>query len=362
MGETKKAIPFCCVIAEVGVNHDGSVAKAHKLIEEGAKAGADVIKFQTFVAKDIATKHAAKAQYQLETSGSKESQLEMLENLMLSKTDYQELVEHCYDLQVDFLSTPFDFESLDFLVNLGVNKIKIGSGDMNNAPLLLAVAQTNLPIILSTGMSTLGEIEEALGVLAFGCSRSGHKPSKKGFFEAWQDPSARSALENRVTLLHCTSQYPAPIADVNLRVMESLRNAFGLEIGYSDHTAGISISIAAAALGASVIEKHITLDSSLPGPDHAASLEPTEFKNMVEGIRETCVALGSSNKTITASEINTREVARKSLVAATEIEKGAVISADKIGVKRPAKGRDPIDYWEVLGTTASNKFAKDELL
>ena len=355
-------LPLCSIIAEVGVNHDGSLDKALNLIEAAANAGADVVKFQTFIPENIATKSAPKAKYQLQNSSPTETQLEMLKALTLSADEYKELLKHCDHLNIDFLSTPFDLESLHFLCELGVKKIKIGSGDLNNAPLLLAVARTQLPVILSTGMSTLSDIEEAVSVMAFGYSRANEKPSKTGFFEAWQDEATRSQLRTQVTLLHCTSQYPAPIDEVNLRAMATLENAFGLEIGYSDHTNGISVPIAAATLGASVIEKHITLDKASAGPDHAASLEPTEFKNMVDGIREACLALGSCKKTVSLSEISTREVARKSLVANIEIEKGDIISADKIGVKRPANGRPPIDYWEVLGTKASKKIMKDELL
>ena len=286
----------------------------------------------------------------------------MLKALTLSADEYKELLKHCDHLNIDFLSTPFDLESLHFLCELGVKKIKIGSGDLNNAPLLLAVARTQLPVILSTGMSTLSDIEEAVSVLAFGYSRANEKPSKDGFFEAWQDEAARSQLRTQVTLLHCTSQYPAPFDEVNLKAMATLENAFGLEIGYSDHTNGISIPIAAAALGASVFEKHITLDKTSAGPDHAASLEPTEFKDMVDGIREACLALGSSKKPFRYLRYLQGKLQEKSLVASVEIEKGDIISADKIGVKRPANGRPPIDYWEVLGTKASKKIMKDDFL
>ena len=344
------------------MNHDGSLDKALNLIEAAANAGADVVKFQTFIPENIATKSAPKAKYQLQNSSPTETQLEMLKALTLSADEYKELLKHCDHLNIDFLSTPFDLESLHFLCELGVKKIKIGSGDLNNAPLLLAAARTQLPVILSTGMSTLSDIEEAVSVLAFGYCRVDEKPSKDGFFEAWQDEAARSQVRTQVTLLHCTSQYPAPFDEVNLKAMATLKHTFGLDTGYSDHTNGISIAIAAAALGASVLEKHITLDKTSAGPDHAASLEPAEFKDMVNGIRQACLALGSSEKTVTLSELSTREVARKSLVASVEIEKGDTITADKIGFKRPAMGRPPIDYWEVLGTKASKKITKDDFL
>lgn len=352
------------IIAEAGVNHNGSLKLALELVDIAAQAGADVVKFQTFSAQSLVTKSARKADYQNANTSEADSQYDMLKALELSHEDFQAIHAHCGKRKIEFLSTPFDLKSISYLTGtLGQTQLKISSGDLTNAPLLLAAARSAQRIILSTGMSNLDEIEQALMVLAFGLSQTADAmPGLAAFRKAYDSDAGQKALKQAVALLHCTTEYPAPLADINLRAMHTLRERFGLRIGYSDHSMGITVSIAAAAYGAEIIEKHFTLDRNLPGPDHKASLEPEELKQMVRAIREVEQSLGSTEKTPVASERKNMSVARKSLVAELAIRKGEIFTVANLGVKRPGTGISPWHYWEWLGRTAARDYAPDELI
>ena len=346
------------LIAEAGVNHNGDLGRAFDLVDATADAGADLIKFQTFSAKAMVTKTAALAEYQKTQIGESKSQLEMLTELELDGPAHEALIQRCADRGIGFLSTPFDLVSLDLLVSgLGQTLLKIGSGELNNGPLLYAAAQTGCEIILSTGMADLGEIERALGLLALGYSPAPlPAPSRADMSEAWSNPELRASLMGKVTILHCVSNYPASAEATNLRAMQTIATATGLPVGYSDHTLGGTASIAAAALGASCIEKHLTLDKTLPGPDHAASSEPDEIKAIFSAIRDVEVMLGSPIKSCTPEERSTAKAARKRLVALTDISQGTVFSEDNLTTKRAASGRDPMSYWEALGKQAREDY------
>lgn len=349
------------VIAEAGVNHNGSLAMALRLIDVAADAGADAIKFQTFRADRLASRFAPKAQYQRETTDSGESQLEMLRKLELDESAHEILLNRCRDRGIEFMSTPFDNESLRFLVDkIGVQRLKIASGEITNGPLLLEAARRGKPVLLSSGMSTIEEIEDALGVLAFGLTTHVEEPSHHAFRQALVSPEGIRALRERVTVLHCVTEYPAPFLDVNLRAIQVIRDRFPVNVGYSDHTLGISIALAAVAVGASVLEKHFTLDKSLSGPDHRASLDPLELKALVKGVREIGVALGVAQKRPSPSELKNLAVARKSLVAACEIRAGERYSAQNLSAKRPGNGISPMRFWDVIGRPAIRDFAEDE--
>lgn len=351
------------VIAEAGVNHNGALSKALEMVEVAAQSGADAVKFQTFRAEQVVIGSAAKAAYQAVHTDAHETQLEMLQRLELDLEANRQLIAHANKWGIQFLSTPFDFESADMLVDaLGVRCIKIGSGEITNAPLLLHIAQHKPAIILSTGMSSLGEVEDALGVLAFGFLATGATPSVECFRRAYQSPEGQDWLREKVSLLHCTTEYPAPFSDVNLAAMETLSKAFGLPVGISDHTVGYSIAIAAVALGAAIVEKHFTLDRGLPGPDHRASLEPNELAAMITAIRQVESAIGSTRKLVTPSEESNREVARKSLVSLKTIRTGELFSAENLGIKRPGTGLSPHRYWELLGTASNHDYAADEVI
>ncbi|KQL46518.1 pseudaminic acid synthase [Brevibacillus choshinensis] len=351
------------IIAEAGVNHNGSLEMAIELVNVASAAGADAVKFQTFRAESLVSKTAEKAEYQKVNTGNSESQFEMLKRLELSHQAHQVLIQHCLSKQIQFLSTPFDKLSSDFLIKeLDVPVIKISSGDLTNAPLLLHVAQSGKPIVLSTGMSKLGEIETALSVLAFGYTRSSEPTSISEFDQAYFSEQGQEALKKNVTLLHCTTEYPTPFRDVNLKSMDTLKDAFHLRVGLSDHTSGISVAIAAVARGACLIEKHFTLDKELPGPDHKASLNPTELFEMVKSIREVESALGSVTKIPTSSERKNKEVAQKSLVAACDIREGEIYSAKNLTVKRPAGGISPMQFWSWLGKKATRSYQEDEMI
>lgn len=327
------------IIAEAGVNHNGSLELAKQLVASAAAAGADLVKFQSFITGKIISQQAPKAEYQKNTTGTDESQYEMVRKLELSRAEHEELIEECRRHGIGFFSTAFDSNSFDMLVELGLNQVKIPSGELTNLPLLRYVTRLGMPVILSTGMAGLGDIEAALDVI-----------EKAG--------TPRSLI----TLLHCTTEYPTPMEDVNLRAMLSLKSAFGVEVGYSDHTPGIEIPIAAVALGATVIEKHFTLDRSLPGPDHQASLEPQELKAMVDAIRNIERALGDGIKRPSASELKNKPIARKSLVASRPIRAGETFDADNLDTKRPGTGISPMRWDEVVGRTAPRDFATDELI
>ncbi len=325
------------IIAEAGVNHNGSIALAKQLIDVAANAHADAVKFQTFIAEEVISTDAPKAEYQKQTTDASESQLDMIRKLELSKEEHQELMDYAKHKNIMFLSTPFDEKSVNLLVELGVLLIKISSGEITNHPFLKHIAKKGLPIILSTGMSTLEEVAEAVLVI-------------------------KEAGCEDLTLLHCTSNYPARVEDCNLLAMKTMANAFGVPVGYSDHTPGIYVPLAAAAMGACVIEKHFTLDKSLPGPDHRASLEPDELEEMVRGIRLVEKARGSSVKAPVASELEVRDVARKSIVAKVDILAGAVITEDMLAFKRPGTGVAPKEINILVGKVAKHNLKKDELI
>lgn len=351
------------IIAEAGVNHNGNLTMAKKLIDVASAAGASAVKFQTFRAEKIVVAGATKAAYQKKNTPAKQSQLEMLKKLELDEHAHRILLAHCRLRKIQFLSTAFDLASLDLLVHkLKLPLLKIASGEITNGPYLLAVAQTGKPVIMSTGMSNLQEIEEALAILAFGYLGKMEKPGSKNFQAAYRSLQGRRILRKKVTLLHCTTQYPAPFAEVNLRAMETMKNKFNLPVGLSDHTEGIAAPIAAAALGAAVIEKHFTLNRNLPGPDHQASLEPAELAAMISGIRQVEKALGDGRKKIMPAERKNLTIARRSIVAARAIKCGDVFSGDNLTIKRPAIGMSPMKYWELIGKKAKKNYDRDDFV
>jgi N-acetylneuraminate synthase len=350
------------IIAEAGVNHSGSLETALALVDAAADAGADIVKFQTFNADSLAGRSARKADYQQRTTDASETQHAMLQRLELPQSAHHTLISHAKQRGIEFLSTPFDQQSLEFLLSLHLPRIKIGSGDLTNAPLLHSVARSGATLILSTGMATLGEVEEALGVLAHGYSGDTEVPGVAAFRAAWRNPAARRRLVQQVSLLHCTTEYPCPPGDVNLTAMAAMRSAFQLPVGYSDHTDGIEISLAAVALGAGIVEKHLTLDRNAKGPDHAASLEPAGFKRMVTAIRNIEGALGDGVKAPKDSEIKNIPVARKSIVAARPLKAGEILGPADITAKRPGSGRSPIEYWSLIGTAATRPYDADDQL
>ena len=328
------------IIAEAGVNHNGSIKTAEQLIETAAEAGADLVKFQTFSADRLVTGSASKADYQLETTSTSESQHEMIHKLELSREMHEELIAHCKKCGVGFFSTGFDPQSVDLLAELGLDRFKIPSGEITNLPYLRHIGQYGKPVILSTGMARLGEIEAALEVL-----------------------EASGTPRERVTVLHCNTEYPTPMADVNLKAMLAIRDALGVQVGYSDHTLGIEVPIAAVAMGATVIEKHFTLDRNLPGPDHRASLEPDELKAMVQAIRNIELALsGDGFKRPSPSESKNLEIVRKSLVALVPIKAGEPFTEANLGVKRPGSGISPMRWDDFIGRPANRDYQADELI
>ena len=324
------------IIAEAGVNHNGSKDLAFKMVKAAAESGADYIKFQTFRAEELVTVDCEAAGYQKKNMGAVR-QLEMLRSLQLSNEDFRELKNYCDKLGIGFLSTPFDDASIDFIASLKPDFMKVPSGEITNVPYLRKIAATHIPVIVSTGMSDLADIREALKV----------------FQEAGYD-------KKDIILLHCTTQYPTPMEDVNLKAMDTLRREVGCEAGYSDHTEGIEVSVAASAMGASVIEKHFTLDRSMDGPDHKASLEPIELRKLVESVRNVEIALGDGKKVVKDSEKANMTAARRSIVAARIIKRGEVINEEAIRCKRPAIGLSPV-YWDnVIGSVAERDFEVDE--
>ncbi len=351
------------IIAEAGVNHNGSIENALRLIDIAVEAGADAVKFQTFQASALVSKRAPKADYQNKTTDEKESQFEMLKKLELSEESHETLINYAKAKGIEFLSTPFDLQSLHLLTKtFNIKTIKIPSGEITNAPFLLEIAKCADKIILSTGMSNLAEIEMALGVIAFGLTMPNAIPSLKLFSYVFASVEGQASLKTRVILLHATTEYPAPYDEINLNAMDTMHLAFGLPVGYSDHTKGIHIPVAAVAKGACVIEKHFTLDRNLPGPDHKASLEPNELKLMVETIRDVERAMGNGIKIPTTSEQKNKEVARKSLVALESISVGEVYTENNLGCKRPGSGIAPVRYWDYLGKKANKEYAIDELI
>lgn len=325
------------IIAEAGVNHNGDIITAKKMVDVAQKAGVDYIKFQTFVPENLVSRYAEKAEYQKETTDATESQLDMLRKLSLSEAEFISLKEYCDEVGIGFISTPFDMESIDFLEKLDVDFWKIPSGEITNLPYLEKIARTGRKVILSTGMSDIQEIKVAVKVLA-----EGGTPE--------------------IVLLHCNTQYPTPFEDVNLSAMNTIAKATGKKVGYSDHTKGIEVPIAAVAMGASVIEKHFTLDKKMEGPDHKASLEPFELTQMVSAIRHIEEALGTGIKEPTASEKGNINIVRKSIVAACKISKGDILSEQNLTTKRPGNGISPMKWHEVIGKTAPRDFSEDELI
>ena len=325
------------IIAEAGVNHNGSIDLAKKLVDKAKEAGANCIKFQTFISDNLVSKNANKADCQKQQTDTEESQYEMLRNLELSFEDFTELNEYCKTNGIEFVSTAFDLDSVDFLNQLDMPFWKIPSGEITNLPYLIKIANTHKPIVMSTGMSTIEEIEDAIGVL-----------KNNGVSE--------------IILLHCTTEYPAPYNEVNLKAMETLKKRFNVNVGYSDHTKGIEIPIAAVAMGATVIEKHFTLDRNMKGPDHKSSLEPNELKAMVDAIRKVENAIGDGEKKPSKSEIKNIAIARKSIIAKVDIKKGDILTEDNITVKRPGNGINPMKWFEVIGKAAKRDFVEDELI
>jgi N-acetylneuraminate synthase len=349
------------VIAEAGVNHNGSLELAKQLVDVAVDAGADAVKFQTFKTDKLVTKFAKQATYQALNTGVFESQYEMLKKLELSFEDFKVLKNYCDANQIEFMTTAFDNESLSFIVEeLGVKRLKLPSGDITNGPLILQHAKYRLPLILSTGMSTLAEIEIALGVIAFGL-QGWRNPSLSAFEEAYFSKEGQQVLKQYVAILHCTSEYPAPFDEINLKCVQTLKHAFGLPSGYSDHTQGISIPVAAVAMGATIIEKHFTIDKMMAGPDHKASLDPVELQLMLKSIREVEEALGDGVKRPMSSEIGTRVVARKSLIACQSIKEGDSF-LDKISIKRSSGGLSPMAYWGMQRKIATHDYDEDDLI
>ncbi len=327
------------IIAEAGVNHNGSLELAKKMVEVASECGADAIKFQTFKAENIITKSAPKAEYQKNITDENQTQFDMLKKLELPYNDFVEIKKYCDKFNIKFISSPFDFESIDFLDSLNMDIFKIPSSEINNLPYLEKIGKLNKKVILSSGMANLGEIETALNILI----KSGTSKEK-------------------ITVLQCNTEYPTLFEDVNLLAMETIKKAFNVDIGYSDHTIGIEIPIAAVALGAKVIEKHFTLDKNMYGPDHKASLEPHELKAMILAIRNVEKALGSGIKEPSNSEIKNIKIARKSIVAKRDIKKGETFTLENITIKRPGTGISPMRWYEILGTQAQRDYKEDEMI
>lgn len=327
------------IIAEAGVNHNGSLEMACRLADEAKHAGADYVKFQTGIPENVISVRAEQAEYQKHNTGTSESQLDMVRKIMLRPDDFKPLKEYCDSIGIRFLSTPFDLDSIDILKPLEMDLWKIPSGEITNLPYLRKIASMGQPVVMSTGMSRLGEVDDAVGVLLDG-----------------------DLTLDMITLLHCNTEYPTPYTDVNLRAMLTLRDAIGCRVGYSDHTLGIEVPVAAVAMGAEMIEKHFTLDKTLPGPDHVASLEPAELKAMVSAIRHTEAALGSGRKDVSPSERKNIAIARKSIIAARPISKGERFSHDNLTVKRPGNGISPMLWDTVVGLEAPRDFEPDELI
>ncbi len=327
------------IIAEAGVNHNGSYEMAKLLVDAAKAAGADYVKFQTGQPNLVISKYADMAEYQKANTGKVESQLDMVKKIMLPAEDFPKLAQYCKEVGIKFISTPFDLTSIDVLVPLDMDFWKIPSGEITNLPYLRKIARLGKPVVMSTGMSTLAEIQEAVKVL-----------------------TENGLRKDQVRLLHCNTEYPTPMQDVNLRAMQEIAEATGLEVGYSDHTQGIEVPIAAVALGAPIIEKHFTLDKNLPGPDHKASLSPEELAQMVRSIRNIEQALGSGHKDVSASESKNIKIARKSIVASRDIKKGEILTEENLYVKRPGNGLSPMLWDQVVGTPAVRDFSEDELI
>ena len=327
------------IIAEAGVNHNGSISMAKEMIDVAADAGANFVKFQTFTAEKLVIKTAEKADYQKNSSDQTESQFQMIKKLELNRNDHEILLEHCNKNNIQFLSTPFDLQSIDLLDEINIPFFKIPSGEITNLPYLRHIGSIGKPVVISTGMTTINEVKNAMSILL----DSGIK-------------------QNDITVLHCNSEYPSPMRDVNLKAIQTLENELGVKVGFSDHTLGIEVSVAAVAMGAKVIEKHFTLDRNLYGPDHGASLEPSELKDMISAIRNIERALGDGVKKPSQSEIKNLLIARKSIVSKRPIKKGELFSEENLTVKRPGNGISPMKWDEILGSVSIRDYLKDELI
>ncbi|MBQ6334442.1 MAG: N-acetylneuraminate synthase [Erysipelotrichaceae bacterium] len=325
------------IIAEAGVNHNGNFEIAKQLVDKAVEARADIVKFQTCKAENVISRYADKAEYQKVTTGEEDSQLDMVRKLMLTYEEYGQLKQYCDEKGIEFLSTAFDLPSVDYLHSIGMRRWKIPSGEITNLPLLIKIAELNEPIIMSTGMSELYEVDNAVKVL-------------------------KEHGADDITLLHCTTEYPAPYEDVNLKAMETMRYTFGLPVGYSDHTRGLEIPVAAVARGAFVIEKHFTLSREMEGPDHKASIEPDELKQMVSMIRHVEASIGDGIKKVSASEAKNQDIARKSIIARTSIKAGDVFSEENITTKRPGSGINPMKWFDLIGKTAKHDYKEDYLI
>lgn len=351
------------VIAEAGVNHNGSLDLALKLVDVAADAGADAVKFQTFNADELVSASSPKADYQTRNTAANESQLEMLRALELSHEANREILKHCRRRKIEYMSTPFDLGSLEFLVNeMNVSVVKVPSGEITNGPFLIELGRCGKPLIISTGASDLDDIRLALCCLNWGRHHANRAPGSMKELLHHGSATQFDRLKHDVTILHCVTAYPAPIESANLRAMDQIKTEFGLPFGFSDHTLGISASVAAVALGASVIEKHFTLDKGMSGPDHEASLEPGELKAMIGTIREVTAALGDGKKRPMDSEIGNRQIARQSLVAATDIAAGTVITAEMLMTRRPGAGISPMEYFDIVGKPALKSFSQGDVL
>ena len=327
------------IIAEAGVNHNGDMDIAHQLVDAAASAGADYVKFQTFVADSLVAKHAEKADYQKANTGSSESQYEMIKKLELNYSSHLDLISYCEQKNIRFLSTPFDIESTNLLVELGLNLLKIPSGEITNLPYLRHIGHYNKQLIMSTGMAQMNEIRDAVSIL-----------------------KNAGTSTNKISVLHCNTEYPTPMIDVNLSAMISMKKTLELPVGYSDHTIGIEVPIAAVAMGATIVEKHFTLDRGLPGPDHRASLEPDELSSMVKAIRNIEMALGDGIKQPSRSEIRNISIARKSIVASKPIKAGEQFTEHNLGTKRPGHGISPMEWDNIMGKTATRNYETDDLI
>lgn len=351
------------IVAEAGVNHNGSPELALRLVDAAADAGADAVKFQTFRAEKLVTRSAAKADYQLQTTDRGETQYEMLRKLELSEQAHRAVAHRCRERGIRFLSTPFDLDSLRLLVDvIGVEAIKLASGELNNGPLLHAAGKSGKPVILSTGMGSLEETESALAMLAHGYAGGDAAPDTASAAKVYASDAGKHAVRENVIVLQCTTAYPAAFPELNLRAMQTLRQAFGTRVGFSDHSLGLTAPIAATALGASLIEKHLTLDCGMKGPDHAASLDPGMMKRLVMAIRDVEAALGSGEKRPSATELANARVLRKSLAATTAVRKGERFTTTNLTVLRPGTGMSPMQYWAWLGREAARDYSAGELI
>jgi len=362
MNNERKTVPNnkrAIIIAEAGVNHNGDLSLAKELIDIAVDAKADFVKFQTFKAEKVVSTFASQAEYQTKNTGISESQLEMVRKLELQESDFIELYKYCEESGIKFLSTAFDVESLKFLVEeCKISCLKVPSGEITNAPFLYEIGKYRLPLILSTGMANLEEIEQALAILAYGWAGNKEPETVQECYDFYSGNP--DILKGNITILQCVTEYPAPYADTNLNVMKTIADKFNVSVGFSDHSAGIHIPVAAVAMGATIIEKHYTKDRNLAGPDHKASLEPIELKNMVQHIRDTEDAMGNGIKEPQESEIKNIPIARRSLVASKTIKKGEVFSKDNITCKRPADGISAMKYWDLLGQECNKNLSDDQ--